>query len=67
MQIDASKQKLLTELEDRWNRADKKGEYYELKYQQALKTLTAVRAGLQSIYNRLGCQSTADVGTGVTE
>ena len=27
-------------------------EFYELRYQQALKTLTAVRAGLQSIYNR---------------
>ena len=46
------KQKLLTDLEDKWNRADKRAEHYELKYQQALKTLTAVRAGLQSIYNR---------------
>eukprot|EP00392_Amoebophrya_sp_AT5.2_P010346 g10406.t1 len=48
---DQGKQKLLGELEERWNRADKKAEHYELRFQQALKTLTAVRAGLQSIYN----------------
>ncbi|CAD7946037.1 unnamed protein product [Amoebophrya sp. A120] len=68
---DQSKQKLLGELEDRWNRADKKAEHYELRYQQALKTLTAVRAGLQSIYNRLGCSQMAEHGAlglqGVTE
>ncbi|CAD7975422.1 unnamed protein product [Amoebophrya sp. A25] len=65
------KQKLLGELEEKWNRADKRAEHYELKYQQALKTLTAVRAGLQSIYNRLGCSQTAEHGAlglqGVTE
>jgi len=68
---DQGKQKLLGELEERWNRADKKAEHYELRFQQALKTLTAVRAGLQSIYNRLGCSQMAEHGAlglaGVTE
>merc|ERR1712194_551743 len=64
-----SKQKVLAELEEKWNRADKRGEFYELSYQQSVKTLTAVRAGLQSIYNRLGCGGDAGLmgNQGVTE
>ncbi|KAF4720566.1 coiledcoil domain containing [Perkinsus olseni] len=49
------KQKFLSDLEERWSGMDKKAEHYELKYQQAMKTLTSVRAGIQSIFNRLGC------------
>lgn len=56
---DAAKQKILTELEEKWNRCDKKSEGYELKFQQALKTLTSVKAGLSSIYARLGCAGCA--------
>merc|ERR1719263_2679356 len=32
-------------------------EHYELKFQQSAKTLTAVRAGIQSIFNRLHCKT----------
>merc|ERR1712036_36543 len=32
------------ELEEKWSKIDKMAEHYELKYQQAAKTLTAVRA-----------------------
>merc|ERR1719262_1697901 len=71
-QADAQKQKVLSDLEERWNTMDKKAEQYELKYQQAVKTLTAVRAGIQSIFNRLGCNAPDAVGgiggsQGVTE
>merc|ERR1711959_239008 len=71
-QADAQKQKVLSDLEDRWNAMDKKAEQYEMKYQQAVKTLTAVRAGIQSIFNRLGCNAPDAVGgvagsQGVTE
>ncbi len=43
-----------------------------MKFQQSVKTLTAVRAGIQSIFNRLGCntqQALEAVGgtQGVTE
>merc|ERR1712070_1344614 len=38
-QADAQKQKVLSDLEERWNTMDKKAEQHELKYQQAVKTL----------------------------
>merc|ERR1719460_2632303 len=70
-QADAQKQKVLADLEEKWNSMDKKAEQHELKYQQAVKTLTAVRAGIQSIFNRLGCSAPDALGgmgtRGVTE
>merc|ERR1719262_466567 len=69
-QADAQKQKVLADLEEKWNTMDKKAEQHELKYQQAVKTLTAVRAGIQSIFNRLGCNAPdalGGMGSGVTE
>mmetsp|Transcript_40574 Transcript_40574/g.85821 ORF Transcript_40574/g.85821 Transcript_40574/m.85821 type:complete len:546 (-) Transcript_40574:85-1722(-) len=70
-QSTANKQRLLQDLEDRFNKTDKAAEAYELKYTTALKTLTAVRAGMQSVFNRLGC-SPAEISSlqshqGVTE
>jgi len=56
-QVNAEKQKMFLELEEKWSRIDKMAEHYELKYQQSAKTLTAVRAGIQSIFNRLHCKS----------
>merc|ERR1719161_1533782 len=47
-QVNAEKQKMFLELEEKWSRIDKMAEHYELKYQQSAKTLTAVRAGIQS-------------------
>merc|ERR1719214_363641 len=63
-----SKQKVMTSLEEKWNNLDKKAEHYELKYQQTVKTVTSVRAGVQSIFNRLGCIPPEGGGSGtVTE
>merc|ERR1712072_715943 len=56
-QVNAEKQKMFGELEEKWSKIDKMAEHYELKYQQSAKTLTAVRAGIQSIFNRLHCKS----------
>merc|ERR1711934_1058112 len=63
-----SKQKVMASLEEKWNNLDKKAEHYELKYQQTVKTVTSVRAGVQSIFNRLGCIPPEGGGSGtVTE
>jgi len=64
------KQQGLVELEERWGRTDKLAEHYELKYQQAVKTLNAVRAGVQSVFNRLNCRhmlGPTELAAGVTE
>merc|ERR1719375_2640871 len=55
--VNAEKQKMFGELEEKWSKIDKMAEHYELKYQQAAKTLTAVRAGIQSVFNRLHTKS----------
>merc|ERR1719262_104968 len=52
---DAQKQKVLASLEEKWNSLDRKADHYEQKYQQSVKTVTQVRARIQSIFNRLGC------------
>merc|ERR1711977_227816 len=57
MGVNAEKQKMFGELEEKWSKIDKMAEHYELKYQQAAKTLTAVRAGIQSVFNRLHSKS----------
>jgi len=63
-----NKQKVMASLEEKWNNLDKKAEHYELKYQQTVKTVTSVRAGVQSIFNRLGCIPPEGGGSGtVTE
>merc|ERR1712118_604625 len=63
-----NKQKVMASLEEKWNNLDKKAEHYELKYQQTVKTVTSVRVGVQSIFNRLGCIPPEGGGSGtVTE
>ena len=54
---DSAKQKALMQLEERWTKTEKKAEHYEQLYQQSSKTLTSVRAAIQSIFNRIGCNS----------
>ena len=54
---DSAKQKALMLLEEQWTRTEKKAENYEQLHQQSQKTLTAVRAAIQSIFNRIGCNS----------
>jgi len=66
-QPDANKQKILQDLEARWNKTDKSGEQYDLKFQQAMKTLTAVKLGIQSIFNRVGCVPPGGTQAGITE
>merc|ERR1712159_333699 len=56
-QVNADKKKMFVELEEKWSKIDKMAEHYELKYQHASKTLTAVRAGIQSVFNRLHSKS----------
>merc|ERR1719387_1139033 len=64
---DVDKAQLLETLEQRWDSIDKKKDLYDLKHQQSLKTLTSVRAGIQSIFHRLGCSGVEGMGQDVTE
>jgi hypothetical protein len=63
---DAQKQKVLASLEEKWNSLDRKADHYEQKYQQSVKTVTSVRAGIQSIFNRLGCAPPDSAGNNST-
>jgi chromosome segregation ATPase len=66
---DAQKQKVLASLEEKWNSLDKKADHYEHKYKKSVDTVTSVRGGVQSIFNRLGCAPPDAAGntTTVTE
>merc|ERR1719316_1616439 len=64
---DTDKVKILESLEEKWSDIDKKCVYYNDKYQDANQSLMHIRAGIESIFRRIGC-SPDDLpsGTGST-
>jgi len=52
---DTEKVKLLENLEERWSDIDKKAGVYNDKYQDASSILQHIRAGIESIFRRIGC------------
>lgn len=54
---DLEKSAILQTLEDKWNDIDKKAVHYEVKYQESQQTLAHVRAGVESIFRRIGCSA----------
>mmetsp|Transcript_85717 Transcript_85717/g.125444 ORF Transcript_85717/g.125444 Transcript_85717/m.125444 type:complete len:547 (+) Transcript_85717:23-1663(+) len=71
-QNDRQRKKLLKDLEDRLATTEAKAEQYEAKSIKAAKTLTQLQQGIESIFNKIGCdQSSLSSGmmgsTGVTE
>ena len=51
--------KLLNELAQRLKSTEVSAERFEMKYQDALKTINSLKIGIQSIFNKIGCNSSA--------
>eukprot|EP00742_Colponemidia_sp_Colp-10_P000533 GILJ01000580.1.p1 GENE.GILJ01000580.1~~GILJ01000580.1.p1 ORF type:complete len:574 (-),score=156.25 GILJ01000580.1:1098-2819(-) len=56
---DNQRKKILKDLEERLARTETKAEQYELKYQQSMKTVNSLKHGIDSIFNRIGCNTSA--------
>jgi len=71
LNTDNQRKKILQDLEDRLARTEAKAEQYEKKYEAAMKTVNALKAGIQSIFNKIGCNTPANMemlgNEGVTE
>mmetsp|Transcript_31470 Transcript_31470/g.72347 ORF Transcript_31470/g.72347 Transcript_31470/m.72347 type:complete len:561 (+) Transcript_31470:109-1791(+) len=70
-QNDRQRKKLLKDLEDRLASTEAKAEQYEAKAQKAARTVAQLEQGIQSIFNKIGCDKSALSemlgATGVTE
>jgi len=70
-QNDRQRKKLLKDLEDRLASTEARAEQYEAKALKAAKTVSQLEQGIQSIFNKIGCDKAAlsDMlgTTGVTE
>jgi chromosome segregation ATPase len=68
---DNQRRKLMHELEERLERIEIRAEHYEQSYERTMKTIGALKVGIQSIFERIGCstEETKEVlgGTGITE
>lgn len=56
---DSQRKKILRELEERLAKTEAKAEAYEGKYTTAMKTVNALRAGIYSIFTKIGCATPA--------
>mmetsp|Transcript_37190 Transcript_37190/g.91946 ORF Transcript_37190/g.91946 Transcript_37190/m.91946 type:complete len:562 (-) Transcript_37190:205-1890(-) len=54
------RKKILQDLDDRLKRTDSKTEQYEQRFQGAMRTVNALKAGITSIYNKIGCNTAAN-------
>merc|ERR1711988_1910227 len=68
---DNQRKKILKDLEDRLSKTEAKAEQYEQKYNAAMKTVNSLKVGIQSIFNKIGCNTPANMemlgNQGVTE
>lgn len=71
LNTDNQRKKILKDLEDRLARTEMKAEQYEKKYDAAMKTVNALKVGIQSIFTKIGCNTPANMemlgNEGVTE
>jgi len=71
LNTDNQRKKILKDLEERLQRTEAKAEQYEKKYEAAMKTVNALKVGIQSIFNKIGCNTPANLemlgNEGVTE
>ena len=51
--------KLLNELAQRLKSTEHSAERFEMKYQDSLKTINSLKIGIQSIFNKIGCNTSA--------
>lgn len=59
MSTDTQRKKTLRDLEEKLVRTDKKAEEYDARYQQAVRTITQLKNGIQSIFTRIGAATTS--------
>jgi len=71
LNTDNQRKKILKDLEERLQKTEAKAEQYEKKYDAAMKTVNALKVGIQSIFNKIGCNTPANMdmlgNEGVTE
>jgi len=71
LNTDNQRKKILKDLEERLQRTEAKAEQYEKKYEAAMKTVSALKVGIQSIFKKIGCDTPANMemlgNEGVTE
>lgn len=59
MSTDTQRKKTLRDLEEKLSKTDKKAEEYESRYQTAVRTITQLKNGIQSIFTRIGAATTS--------
>jgi hypothetical protein len=59
MSTDTQRKKTLRDLEEKLTRTDKKADEYEVRYQTAVRTISQLKNGIQSIFTRIGAASTS--------
>lgn len=59
MSTDTQRKKTLRDLEEKLSRTDKKADEYNDRYQQAARTITQLKNGIQSIFTRIGAGTTS--------
>ena len=71
LNTDNQRKKILKDLEERLAKTEAKAEQYEKKYEAAMKTINALKVGIGSIFNKIGCNTAANMellgNEGVTE
>mmetsp|Transcript_7500 Transcript_7500/g.17164 ORF Transcript_7500/g.17164 Transcript_7500/m.17164 type:complete len:387 (+) Transcript_7500:3-1163(+) len=56
---DNQRKKVLKDLEDKLAKTEAKAELYEHKAAQAMTTVNSLKAGIQSIFNKIGCNQSS--------
>jgi len=68
---DQQRKKLLTDLEERLRHSEARGKWYDEKYATAAKTVNSLKAGIEQMFQTIGCANTATAellgNAGVTE
>ncbi len=57
MSSDTQRKKTIRDLEDKLTKTDKKADEYDARYQVAVRTITQLKNGIQSIFTRIGATS----------
>ena len=55
---DTQRKQILRNLEEKLQRTDVKADEYQVKYDNAMKTINQLKTGIHSIFSRIGCAST---------
>lgn len=59
MSSDTQQKRVMRVMEERLSRTKQKADEYEIKNLNAMKTINQLKTGIQGIFSRLGCNSTA--------